>query len=357
MSRQLPRLNPLRAFEAAARHLSFTRAAEELFVTPSAVSHQVKALILTAAGKAYLPGVQEAFRQLAFATYQLHRERSIPALKINLPPTFATKWLIPRMKRFVQANQDLDLKISTSKHMVDFAREDFDLAVRFGRGVYPGLRASPCSSWRAHESKCCAEGGGYPTRMQASSTTLPQRALTSCLRENAPEARAGKCEMKYKFILHTPLQVRDTPDGSCGRSEMAMRLVDFVPVLVTVRLPILLKRHDIGVPMAHTAQCSQLFSARSDRNHLPFEHHGLQAMVTVKMCVHAAHHQIVVTVLQVQHPVGNRMVVVIVDKAHAGHALTLVRTYVREGVTAQTLADQVTQCVLSASAPITSNTR
>lgn len=157
MSRQLPALNPLRAFEAAARHLSFTRAAEELFVT---VSHQVKALeeslgitmflreskalVLTAAGKAYLPGVQEAFRQLAFATYQLHRERSIPALKINLPPTFATKWLIPRMKRFVQANQDIDLKISTSKHMVDFAREDFDLAVRFGRGVYPGLRAERC---------------------------------------------------------------------------------------------------------------------------------------------------------------------------------------------------------------------
>ena len=150
--------------------------------------------------------------------------------------------------------------------------------------------------------------------------------------------------MKYKFILHTPLQVRDTPDGLCGRSEMAMRLVDFVPVLVTVRLPILLKRHDIGVPMAHTAQCSQLFAARSDRNQLPFEHHGLQAMVTVKMCVHAAHHQIVVTVLQVQHPVGNGMVVVIVDKAHAGHALTLVRAYVREGVTAQTLADQVTHC-------------
>ncbi len=160
MSRQLPPLNPLRAFEAAARHLSFTRAAEELFVTPSAVSHQVKALeenlgvslflrdskslLLTPAGKAYLPGVQEAFRQLVFATYQLHRERSIPALKLNLPPTFALKWLIPRMKSFVQAYPEIDLKVSTSKHMVDFAREDFDLAVRYGRGVYPGLCAEHC---------------------------------------------------------------------------------------------------------------------------------------------------------------------------------------------------------------------
>ncbi|MDM0078080.1 transcriptional regulator GcvA [Variovorax sp. J2P1-59] len=160
MSRQIPPLNPLRAFEVAARHLSFTRAAEELFVTPSAVSHQVKtleenlgialfvrdakALSLTGAGKAYLPGVQEAFRQLIFATYQLHREQSVPALKVNLPPTFAVKWLIPRMGRFMQSHPEIDLKVSTSKHMVDFTREDFDLAVRYGRGIYPGLHAERC---------------------------------------------------------------------------------------------------------------------------------------------------------------------------------------------------------------------
>ena len=157
MSRPIPPLNPLRAFEVAARHLSFTRAAEELFVTASAVSHQVKALeeslgialfvrdskglSLTSAAKAYLPGVQEAFRQLAFATHQLQRERSIPALKMNLPPTFAVKWLIPRMDRFMQAHPDIDLKISTFKHMVDFSREDFDMAMRYGRGVYPGLHS------------------------------------------------------------------------------------------------------------------------------------------------------------------------------------------------------------------------
>ncbi len=160
MARQLPPLNPLRAFEVAARCLSFTRAAEELFVTPSAVSHQVKtleenlgvalfvrdakALSLTAAGKAYLPGVQEAFRQLAFATYQLHRERSIPALKLNLPPTFALKWLIPRMQGFMRQHPEIDLKVSTLKHMVDFAREDVDLAMRYGHGLYPGLRSELC---------------------------------------------------------------------------------------------------------------------------------------------------------------------------------------------------------------------
>ncbi|CAN7706791.1 transcriptional regulator GcvA [Pseudorhodoferax sp. LjRoot39] len=160
MSRPIPPLNALRAFEVAARHLSFTRAADELFVTPSAVSHQIKtleenlgmplflrdskSLTLTAAGKAYLPGVQEAFKQLVFATHQLHQSQGVPSLKINLPPTFAVKWLTPRMQRFMQAHPDIDLKISTAKEMVDFTREDFDMAVRYGRGTYPGLYSELC---------------------------------------------------------------------------------------------------------------------------------------------------------------------------------------------------------------------
>lgn len=159
MSRHIPPLNPLRAFEVAARHLSFTRAAEELFVTPSAVSHQIKtleeslgialftrdakALSLTAAGKAYLPGVQQAFKQLAHATHQL-QTHGMPALKINIPPTFAVKWLIPRMDRFMKAHPEIDLKVSTSNHTVDFSREDFDLSVRYGRGHYPGLHSELC---------------------------------------------------------------------------------------------------------------------------------------------------------------------------------------------------------------------
>jgi len=160
MSRPIPPLNPLRAFEVAARHLSFTRAADELFVTPSAVSHQIKtleenlgialfvrdtkSLALTAAGKAYLPGIQEAFKQVMYATQQLRQSQGTPSLKINLPPTFAVKWLIPRMRRFMQAYPDIDLEISTSKHMVDFTREDFDMAVRYGRGIYPGLHSELC---------------------------------------------------------------------------------------------------------------------------------------------------------------------------------------------------------------------
>ena len=185
MSRQIPPLNPLRAFEVAARHLSFTRAADELFVTPSAVSHQIKtleeslgialfvrdakSLSLTAAGKAYLPGVQEAFKQLVYATHQLHQSQGVPSLRINLPPTFAVKWLIPRMRRFMQAHPDIDLKVSTSKHMVDFTREDFDMAVRYGRGIYPGLCSSLCLPVEVFPvcSPALAQEGPHPLRTPA----------------------------------------------------------------------------------------------------------------------------------------------------------------------------------------------
>jgi LysR family transcriptional regulator, glycine cleavage system transcriptional activator len=160
MSRKMPPLNPLRAFEVAARHLSFTRAAQELFVTAAAVSHQVKtleenlgialftrlpkSLQLTDAGKTYLPGVRQAFKQLAEATHQLQHRVHPSTLKVNLPPTFAVKWLIPRMERFIKAHPDLDLEVSTSNHPIDFSRDRYDLAIRYGKGKYPGTRSELC---------------------------------------------------------------------------------------------------------------------------------------------------------------------------------------------------------------------
>ena len=160
MSRPIPPLNPLRTFEVAARHLSFTRAAEELFVTAAAVSHQIrtleeslgvvlfvrqpKSLELTKAGEAYLPGIQRAFKQMAEATHRLHLRGNPSTLRINVPPTFAVKWLIPRLVRFLKEHPAIDVKVSTSAQSVDFDREGFDLAVRYGRGVYPGLHAELC---------------------------------------------------------------------------------------------------------------------------------------------------------------------------------------------------------------------
>lgn len=159
MARYIPPLNPLRAFEAAARHLSFTRAADELCVTPSAVSHQVKtleahlgmalfvreakSLVLTAAGRTYLPAVQKAFHILMDATHQL-RGQMDSTLRVDIPPTFAAKWLIPRMDRFVKAYPEIDVHVSTESGDVDFLRDDFDLAIRYGRGNYAGLHSEVC---------------------------------------------------------------------------------------------------------------------------------------------------------------------------------------------------------------------
>jgi LysR family glycine cleavage system transcriptional activator len=156
MSRRLPPLNALRAFEAAARHLSFTRAADELHVTQTAISHQIKALeerlavrlfrrlprglLLTEEAQRYLPPVRDAFDQIAAATEQLGAGGSSGRLTVSVLPSFAAKWLVPRLGRFRATHPDLDLRISASSQLVDFARDDVDIAIRMGRGRYPGLR-------------------------------------------------------------------------------------------------------------------------------------------------------------------------------------------------------------------------
>ncbi|MGQ0677880.1 MAG: transcriptional regulator GcvA [Rhodospirillales bacterium] len=155
MVKYLPPLNALRAFEASARHLSFTRAAAELNVTQAAVSHQIKALearlgiplfkrlnralLLTDAGQAYVPAVREAFEGIMRATDQLLRRDRGGVLTVSVLPSFAAKWLVPRLGRFREAHPEIDVRISTDHHITDFAREDVDMAVRYGQGDYPGL--------------------------------------------------------------------------------------------------------------------------------------------------------------------------------------------------------------------------
>ncbi len=125
MARRLPPLNALRAFEAAARHLSFTRAAEELNVTQAAISHQVKgieerlgvvlfrrlnrALLLTDAGQSYLPAVRDAFDRIAEATGNLKAHDSAGVLTVSVLPSFAAKWLVPRLGGFREAHPDIAL--------------------------------------------------------------------------------------------------------------------------------------------------------------------------------------------------------------------------------------------------------
>jgi LysR family glycine cleavage system transcriptional activator len=153
-ARRLPPLNALRAFEAAARHLSFSRAADELHVTPAAISHQIKALEdglgvqlfrrlnravrLTERGRACLPALRDAFDRMAHAVELARTGPTVGALTVSVAPSFAAKWLVPRLDRFRAKHPEIDLRVSASMHLVDFAREDIQAALRYGRGRYPG---------------------------------------------------------------------------------------------------------------------------------------------------------------------------------------------------------------------------
>ena len=158
MARQLPPLNALRAFEAAARHESFTRAADELYVTQGAVSHQVKALeetlgvqlfnrkpqglMITQAGQDYLEVVRDAFDRLALGTDRLLQRQNSKILTVSTSRNFASKWLVHRLGKFAEAFPDIDLRISASSHVVDFAREDVDVAIRNTSGKLSGLEGT-----------------------------------------------------------------------------------------------------------------------------------------------------------------------------------------------------------------------
>jgi LysR family glycine cleavage system transcriptional activator len=158
MPRQLPPLNALRSFEAAARYESFTRAAEELHVTQSAVSQQVKALEaqlglklfnrerqrlkITPAGRDYLVEIREALDHVGAATERLMQRHSAGVLTVSTSQDFAAKWLVHRLARFAAAHPGIDLRVSATMHNVDFAREDVDIAVRHGDGNWPGLDAT-----------------------------------------------------------------------------------------------------------------------------------------------------------------------------------------------------------------------
>src|SRR6202051_5093103 len=157
MTARLPSLNGLRAFEAASRHLSFTVAASELKLTPTAISHQIRrleeelgirlfirqnrTLALTPEARDYLPGVRAAFNDLRLATDRVLRRDNDHVLTVSTLASLAAKWPLPRLSAFQEAHPGIDVRITTSPALVDFQSDNVEAAIRYGRGQWPGVRA------------------------------------------------------------------------------------------------------------------------------------------------------------------------------------------------------------------------
>ncbi|WP_175951424.1 transcriptional regulator GcvA [Burkholderia sp. BCC0405] len=157
--RQLPALNAIRAFEAAARHENFSRAADELFVTHGAVSHQVRALeeelgvqlftrngkrlCLTDAGMRYAQQIRTALMVIADATRDVRASDRDRRLVVSMLSSFAARFITPRIGTFIERHPEIDVELQSTNTLTDFARDDVDLAIRFGFGSYPGLHVEP----------------------------------------------------------------------------------------------------------------------------------------------------------------------------------------------------------------------
>ncbi|MET0193328.1 MAG: transcriptional regulator GcvA [Hyphomicrobiaceae bacterium] len=155
MRRPLPPLNALRAFEATARHLSFSKAADELHVTPAALSHQIRGLEdllglklfvrrprsieLTEAARLIQPGIRTGFESLRVAIDQLDQGRRDRVLVVSSTPGLTAKWLVPRLYRFLAKHPDIDTRISASVGYANFATDGVDIGIRLSSGVHPDL--------------------------------------------------------------------------------------------------------------------------------------------------------------------------------------------------------------------------
>ncbi|MDJ0821175.1 MAG: transcriptional regulator GcvA [Paracoccaceae bacterium] len=157
MSDRLPPLTALRAFDAAARHMSFAQAAAELNVTPAALSFQIKSLEehlgqplfrrlnraveLTEAGRALAPGTAEGFERLTTAWRATRRMQDSRVLSVTAGPAFTAKWLAPRLFQFAQEHPEIELRFTASLRQMDFDRDEIDVAIRYGYGTDSGLHS------------------------------------------------------------------------------------------------------------------------------------------------------------------------------------------------------------------------
>jgi LysR family glycine cleavage system transcriptional activator len=161
MRRPLPPLNALRAFDATARHSSFSKAADELHVTPAALSHQIRGLEdllglklfhrrarsieLTETGRLIQPGIRTGFDSLRVAMDLLDRNRRDHVLVVSSTPGLTAKWLVPRLYRFLAGHPDIDTRITASVGYADFTSDGVDLGIRLSSGAHPGLHVEKLS--------------------------------------------------------------------------------------------------------------------------------------------------------------------------------------------------------------------
>ncbi len=182
-------LNALRVFDAAARHLSFTKAADELAVTPAAVGQHIRALedllgvilfkrlgrnlALTPEAERALPPLRDGFLKFEEAVRTLQVAQTSKALTISVPPSFAAKWLVPRIERFAEQHPEMQVRIFAAMQLVDFTQENIDLAIRFGRGDYPELVSEKLLD--EHVYPACAPSllERFPIRTAADLVNLP----------------------------------------------------------------------------------------------------------------------------------------------------------------------------------------
>jgi LysR family glycine cleavage system transcriptional activator len=210
LRRPLPPLNALRAFEAAARHLSLSLAANELNVTPAAISHQVRllenhiglsvferngrGLVLTDAGAAGLRDLREGFERLSAAMDAIGSLGETGTLAVSVAPSFAAKWLLPRLYSFERQHPEIDVHVSASMHLADFARDRIDVAIRYGAGGYPDIFFEKL---------------------------LPETVVPVC----SPDLLGGKTLRSARDLLSLPLLHDDSPDNdpSCPNWDMWLR--------------------------------------------------------------------------------------------------------------------------------------
>lgn len=224
MSRRLPSMNALRAFEAAARHLNFSRAAEELFVTQGAISRQIKLLEesfgvplfrrltrtieLTEHGREYLPVVRDAFDRIEQATLRLVNRDRHRILNVNVLPTFAMRWLIPRLPQFAVEHPDIEVRLITSIRPVNFWREDIDVAIRVG--VVPDSDPDPEAASRPRISLQMADDWSNVRAYRLMSDVLVPVCSPELMRGVQPVREAR--ELMELPLLHMATRVHAWPD-------------------------------------------------------------------------------------------------------------------------------------------------